>query len=245
MNYPIYGVSVIVEQPQTGQNMETSDGGRKAGRRVRFSLDFLETHEGTRRLEGFSDGIFTIAATLLVLDIRVPPGITDPDHLINALIRLWPNILSYGMSFLYLGVFWSHHFHIFKHFKRTDHVFLKLNLLFLMMIALLPFPTALLAEYLRASDGLKRIAVWSYSGTLFVTSSLFVVIWLYAIHKHRLVDQDLDDGLISIDTRVYSVGPIGYAVAFLLAFWSVSASLALILLISLYYITPSQVVRFY
>jgi uncharacterized membrane protein len=155
----------------------------------------VETREGTDRLEAFSDAVFSIAATLLVIDIKVPQGLPDSTQLLNALAGQWPTYLSYAMSFIYLGIYWSHHHNIYGFFERTDHIFLKLNLLFLMMIAFIPFPTALLGEYLHVSDEEQRIAVLGYTSTLFVTASLFISIWLYATYKHRLVRQDLDDGL--------------------------------------------------
>lgn len=224
--------------------MKSSERQPKAKRGFQFSLDFLQTHEGTSRLEAFSDGIFSIAATLLVVDIKVPPGLYDPERLVDAVLRLWPNLFSYGLSFIYLGVYWSHHFHLFSLFKRTDHLFFKINILFLMMIAFIPFPTALLAEYLEAPGGTRQIAVLVYAGSLFVTASLFLAIWLYATHKRRLVDQDLDDAVIRENTMKYLFAPVGYALSFLLAFWSPAAGLALVMIVSIYYLIPFQVFRF-
>jgi uncharacterized membrane protein len=216
----------------------------KSRRHLRFSLDFLETHEGTSRLEAFSDGIFTIAATLLVIDLKVPPGLTEPARLLPALAALWPNFLSYAMSFIYVGIFWSHHFRLFRLFKRTDHVFFKINILFLMMISFLPFPTALLAEYLQAPGETQRLAMLVYSGTLFITANLFLAIWVYATYRHRLIDPDLDDALIRANTRRYLLAPLGYALSFVLSWSHPYAGLAVTLIISLYYLIPVQAFRF-
>jgi uncharacterized membrane protein len=157
-------------QHHAGTGVKSSDRRRKPERSLRFSLDYLETHEGTSRLEAFSDAVFAIAATLLVIDIKVPPGLSDPARLLESLARLWPNYLSYLLSFVYLGVYWSHHFHLFSLFRRTDHIFFKINILFLMMISFLPFPTSLLAEYLHAPGETRHIAVLVYTASLFVTA---------------------------------------------------------------------------
>jgi uncharacterized membrane protein len=111
-------------------------------------------------------------------------------------------------------VYWVHHFHLFSLFKCTDHVFFKINILFLMMIAFLPFPTALLSEYLITPAETRFIAILVYTGSLFVTASLFLTIWLYATDKRRLVDPNLNEAVIRENTRKYALAPIGYAVAF-------------------------------
>jgi uncharacterized membrane protein len=223
--------------------MDTSDRQRKPRGGWRFSLDYLETHEGTARLEGFSDAIFAIAATLLVIDIKVPPGLSDPARLWAALRSLWPNYLGYVLSFVYIGLYWTHHYHLFDHFKRTDHIFFKINILFLMMISFLPFPTGLLAEYLHGPDAMRQIAVLIYTGSLWVTASLFLAIWLYATHRRRLVDRNLDEAVIQRHNWRYGLAPIGYAGAFIVAFWHPYASLAITILVSLFYLIPFQTVR--
>lgn len=111
-------------------------------RRRRLAL-VLATHEGTSRIEALSDAVFAIAATLLVIELKIPRGRTDSARLLDALATQWPVYVGYVMSFVHLGIYWSHHVHVFRLFRRTDHVSLKLNVLFLMMIALIPFPTAL------------------------------------------------------------------------------------------------------
>ncbi|MEN3292228.1 MAG: potassium channel family protein [Burkholderiales bacterium] len=224
--------------------MDTPERRRKTGRSWKFSLDFLETHEGTARLEAFSDAIFAIAATLLVIDIKVPPGLHTPDRLLDALIRLWPNYLGYAISFLYLGVYWSHHFHLFSLFRRTDHIFLKVNAIFLMLISFLPFPTALLSEYLLAPVETQRIAVLAYTASLALTGAMFFIIWLYAKHGRRLIDADLDTEVIRYNTRRYALAPLGYTVSFLSTFWSVNAGLGIATAVTLYYLIPFQVFRF-
>ena len=123
----------------------------------------------TGRLEAFSDGVFAIAITLLVLGIAVPP----PGTTLGAeLLRLWPSFLTYVVSFLLIGAIWINHHAIFRHIVRVDGTLPVLTLLQLMVFAFLPFPTSVLAEtFLRGTD--EGIAVALYGGTL-VVGSLFV-----------------------------------------------------------------------
>jgi uncharacterized membrane protein len=110
---------------------------------------------GTGRVEAFSDGVFAIAITLLVLEIRVPE---DTAHLLRELGNLWSSYLAYVISFLLIGLIWANHHVMFEHIRRTDRMLLFLNTLLLMNVAFLPFVTAVLAAALRAGDG-QRVAV--------------------------------------------------------------------------------------
>ena len=109
--------------------------------------------EGTGRLEAFSDGVFAIAITLLILEIGVPHVPAD-GSLWRALRELWPSYLSYAISFVIIGVMWINHHNLFRDIARVDHYLLVLNLLLLMSISFLPFPTAVVANVcVRATTG--------------------------------------------------------------------------------------------
>src|SRR5437870_8261275 len=113
----------------------------------------------TNRLEAFSDGVFAIAITLLILEIKVPPAA----NLGNGLLQLWPSYLAYAISFVVIGAIWINHHVMFDWIDRVDHKVLLLNTLHLMFIAFLPFPTAVLAEALH-SGASQSIATAFYSG---------------------------------------------------------------------------------
>src|SRR3989442_555420 len=100
----------------------------------------------TKRLEAFSDGVFAVAITLLVLDLRDPRGGGDLTH---RLLRLWPNYAAYAVSFLVIGIIWVTHHDTFDRLRSVDRQLQFLNLLLLMTVALIPFPTSVLAEHLR------------------------------------------------------------------------------------------------
>jgi uncharacterized membrane protein len=219
---------------------------RKAGhphrrrRRLRFAVAH-DVREGVARVEAYSDGVFAIAATLLVLEIKIPGDVPDAAALRQALTKQWPAYLSYVLSFTYLGTYWAHHHNVFRHYRRTDHIFLKLNLLFLMLIAVFPFPTGMLGAYLRAHDEREQIAAVVYNGLSLVTGAVFLGMWVYATGRCRLVDHDMDAALIRLTTLRYTIAPVGYALAFAVAFWSADASLVINLLVTLFYLLPLQV----
>jgi len=155
-----------------------------------------EKIEGGRELDRivfFSDAVFAIAITLLVLSIEVPeiPANLVAEELPGRLLDLQPDILSYVLSFLVILSFWMAHHSIFRFVKRYDRGLIWLNSLFLMCIAFLPFPTHLLGDY---AD--QQLVVGIYAGSLAVTRLLLTAVWWYASGKHRLVDEGLDAGTI-------------------------------------------------
>jgi len=104
----------------------------------------------TARLETFADGVMAIAITLLILDVHVPPP--SGRSLWSALAEEWPSYAGYVVSFLTIGIIWVNHHQMFKLIGRVTHGFLMMNVIFLMTIAFLPFPTALVADYIRIPD---------------------------------------------------------------------------------------------
>jgi len=191
----------------------------------------------TGRIEAFSDGVFAIAITLLIIEIR-PPHVESGGSLLEGLIELWPSYLGYAISFLVIGTVWANHHNRLRLISRSDHQFLFLNILFLMCVAFIPFPTALLAEYLPEAGDQRATAVAVYAGTLAVTAVFFTLLWLYAAGNRRLVDRRTDPSVIRAMTRRFVLGMLLYAVAFALAFVSVTASLALIVALALLFVLP-------
>ncbi len=142
------------------------------------------------RLEAFSDGVFAIAITLLVLEIAVP--LAAEQDLLGALAAAWPSYLAYVISFLTIGWVWLGHAAITGQMERADGLFLRLNLLLLLVVAFLPFPTRLMADYFGNSDP-ERVAVVFYGLTLVAISSLLVGLWRYAVHSHELLRRQVSD----------------------------------------------------
>jgi uncharacterized membrane protein len=128
------------------------------------------THWETARVEAFSDGVFAIAITLLVLEIGVDPA--DFDHLWRALADEWPSYLAYVTSFLTVGGVWLAHHRLFSHLRYVDATLMRLNILLLMFASFLPFPTGLLAEAFDASTAAERAAVVVYGVTAGIIEAL-------------------------------------------------------------------------
>src|SRR5215831_1579384 len=134
-----------------------------------------EEAKETARVEAFSDGVFAIAITLLVLDMKVPSAKDLPAdaRLVSALGRQWPTYLAYVTSFLTILIMWINHHRLFQNIKRTDQIFLMLNGLLLMGVTIVPFPTGLVAEYIRHREAGTAAAV--YSGCFVVIAIFFNV----------------------------------------------------------------------
>jgi uncharacterized membrane protein len=193
----------------------------------------------TARVEAFSDGIFAIAITLLVLNIRVPaPDLTGHGGtLLQALLGLWPAYLGYLISFFTIGIMWVNHHSMFVLIRRTDRYFLLLSVFFLMCIAFLPFPTAVLADYLPEPKG-RRLAVALYSATFVLIALAYNALWWYAARGGRLLHEDADREAVRNISRRYLFGPIAYAISFGLAFLNAWASLAVHGVLAAFFILP-------
>jgi len=136
--------------------------------------------EGTGRLETFADGVFAIAATLLILDVHR----TGDSSVTSGLVHAWPSYLAYAISFFTIGIIWVNHHTVMKQIDRVDRTFLFLNVLFLMVVAFSPFPTRVLAETLR--DGSKA-AAFAYGLTFTAMAVTYGLLWFYAATGRRLI----------------------------------------------------------
>jgi uncharacterized membrane protein len=187
----------------------------------------------TGRVEAFSDGVFAIAMTLLILDVKVPRADATAGPLLQALGRQWPNFLAYLTSFGTILVMWVNHHRMFTHIRRVDQAFLFLNGLLLLLVTFIPFPTGLVAEYIEHPEA--RTAAAILSATYFALALAFNLLWGYASSGGRLLDARTNLARAQEITKQYRFGPISYLVAFGLAFVSVPASLALIALLALFF----------
>jgi len=202
--------------------------------------DHLHPNE-TQRIEAFSDGVFAIAITLLIIEIGVP-HVGDGESLASALGDLWPSYGAYVLSFVMIGIYWANHHSFFRLFVRTDHYFLMLNVLFLMAIAFLPFPTAVLGEYLDDSSQ-RHIAVRLYSFGLLLPAVGWLLVWLYA-NARGLVDERLAPDYIRFLTAQYLLSNALYAGALLLSFLNAWVALAIVVGLTLLYLLPPRRPRF-
>jgi uncharacterized membrane protein len=179
----------------------------------------VERGTEVERIVYFSDAVFAIAITLLVLEIQVPEGLS-PTELTAALGEMWPKYLSYLISFTVIGGYWRAHHRIFHYVKAYDRRLISLNLLFLMCVAFLPFPVSLFGEYTG-----QRIAVEIYAGSVAATGLFLGGMWWYATRGRRLIDGDLDPRLIRhVMTERLSPPAIALIVVMITLFFGVAAA---------------------
>jgi uncharacterized membrane protein len=195
---------------------------------------------GPERLEAFSDGVFAIAITLLVLDIRIPSGaeLASPDALVAALGALWPSYLGYGLSFVTVGIMWMNHHNLLRYVRRVDHGLLLANLLLLVVVGFIPFPTALLAATLGQPG--EQIGVLVYSASFAAIAVGFNVLWYQARRTGGLLRPEADPAAIAAITRSYRLGPPGYAVSFVLALINPALGMAVLIGLVILYVLPSS-----
>jgi uncharacterized membrane protein len=190
------------------------------------------------RLEAFADGVFAIAATLLILNVDVQiPG--DVEDLGASVLHIWPSYLAYAVSFVTIGIMWVNHHTLMTQIDRTDRRFLFANIGLLLCIAFVPFPTRLVAEHIRG-DG-ARDAALVYGFTMVATAIMFSVTWFYASGRHRLLRADANPAVVSGISRSYLPGPWIYLGATLIAFLSPTASVLLFLAIAALYVLESSI----
>jgi uncharacterized membrane protein len=189
----------------------------------------------TGRLEAFSDGVFAIAITLLILEVRVEQG--PEESLATALHHALPEIGAFAASFLQIGIMWANHHALFRLIDRVDQLLLLFNLLLLGCVSFLPLPTRLVAEHTSGADA--RTAVLLYGGTLTANAIAFNLIWHRVVHAGLLVD-GVHPAFVRDVTVRYALGLTAYAAATLVAFVSpVAAVLVTVALALVFLLGPS------
>src|SRR5260221_4472926 len=184
---PRHAPAPPARSPRAGQ------ADRPRARTRRRVVDVL----GTAGLESFSDGVCAIGATILVLEFSVngAPG----SRLGHALVDLWPSYLAYATSFLTIGVIWINHHYCVGTMARADRTLMFLNLLLLMTVAFLPFPTKLVAQDLQQSG--ERDAVYAYDLTFVLMAIVYNVWWRYASIGRRLIGETVPESAVRAVTR--------------------------------------------
>jgi uncharacterized membrane protein len=190
----------------------------------------------TNRLEAFSDGVFAIAITLLVLDIHVPePGSGSLGH---ELLAQWPSYAAYVISFITIGIIWINHHAAFSRLRAVDHSILMWNLLLLLSVGILPFTTQLMAAYLKESSG-ESLAAAIYGASFLVMGGVFVGANHHILfHRRHLLRDKVDPETARRLLRFAALGQIPYALAVILAFVSPYITLAICALCAVYYALP-------
>ena len=183
------------------------------------------------RVEAFSDGVFAIAITLLVLDLRV----SGKGPLLHQLLAAWPHYFAYVVSFLTIGIMWMNHHTILGHVKRVDRPLLVLNLLLLMGIVAIPFPTTLVADHLTDPDG--KVATVTYGLVMIAISVGFAALWVYVVTHAPSLGAVVPQGALGQSVPGFTLGGAVYVAGTLIAaFWSPVAGLIIFGALAIYYL---------
>jgi len=196
----------------------------------------LQTGLTKTRIEALTDGIFATVMTVLVLGLTVPAANLSEVELASQIRAHWPNYVAYAFSFIVLGVYWIGHHNQFHYIKRSDRVFLWVNILFLLTIGFVPFSTSLLGLY-----PFSPTAVRIYGANLAATGLALYAVWWYATSQYRLVEKDLDPHIVSLAKRRIIVGPIVSMLGVGFSFLDTRISLVLYLLLIPFFIRPSHI----
>ena len=186
----------------------------------------------TNRLEALSDGVFAIVITLLVLDLRLPPGHGDLEA---RLLSLWPRLVAYVFTFVVVGIYWAGHHALFYMIQRVDKTLLWLNIFLLMAVCFIPFPAAILGAH-----PLDPTALRLYAGNLVLVGLCFILCWGYASRCHRLIPETLDKGLVRVAWARTLVAPTAYTGAFFASYGHPYFSVGVLCVVPVAYIWPSR-----
>lgn len=224
---------------------------------IGVALPLEQQDVGTGRLEAFSDGVFAIAITLLVLEVKIPDfsaiGPTVKySSLAEFLAAQWPVYVAYLTSFLVIGIIWVNHHIIFRYIKRTNRWLLNFNLLLLLTVSFIPYPTNLLGETIKEQLDDSRSTVRTaaalaadsttatllYIGTLFAMAVAFIFLWGYAIKGFRLVDKNSNPAKLQARQRANYMGAAIFATAFIIAIFNTAIAIAATFIVSLIFFVP-------
>jgi uncharacterized membrane protein len=194
----------------------------------------------TARVEAFSDAVFAIAMTLLVLELRIPhQGEDQPGTLLQTLMDQRSMYVAFLTSFLSIGIMWIKHHKLFTLIQHRTHTLILLNLLLMLGVTVVPFPTAVLAQNLRDPLDVKIAAIF-YNGWFTFIAIMFNALWRYASSGRRLLAKTVDERAIRAQTRQFTLLPIFYLIAFAVAWVDGPLSIAISLSLALFLAVPGS-----
>src|SRR4051812_26842269 len=190
------------------------------------------------RLEAFSDGVLAIVITLLILDVKVPESASG--HLGRELAHQWPQYAAYLVSYLIVGIIWLNHHAVVQLLRRADHGIQVHNLALLLPVSVLPWPTAVLAEYLRDGTGAdQRVAVLLYGITSSLMAVTFNLMWRYLLRHPELRRPEVTRESLAVRNRRFNLGLLAYPVVTALGLLSVPLFLVLVFALAVLYLLPT------
>ena len=194
------------------------------------------------RVEAFSDGVFAVAITLLVLTIYVPKP--DPKHsLVHQLLQHWPDFAAWLISFMVVGIIWVNHHGFFDKLRRVDRVMLFLNLLLLLFVVFIPYPTEIVSNYLKVGGWDAKVAVALYSAVMFGMSIAFSEMYLWAGRHDELLDEAVDAAEHRARFWQFAAGLPIYLVLIGVSFLSPGLAIAGHFAVAVFYVFDQTVAR--
>jgi len=196
----------------------------------------MTNEKETTRVEAFSDGVFAIAITLLILEIKVPKidmHMTNSE-LFTSLLNLWPSYFAFLLSFAAVLIMWINHHGFFKYLKTINSKFLYANGFLLLMVTFIPFPTAVLAEHINSPAA--NVSAAFYCGAMVLVSVAYNVLWFTTAYKRALVKDEISDVLILKIRNAYIFGFFVYLVSFIISFFYAIAGLVICISLWIFWI---------
>ena len=192
------------------------------------------------RLEALGDGIFSVAMTILVIELKLPV-IKEPgwSGLLNALHETWQDFLCFVISFIVLGIMWFGHRMMFEYIGRSNRYFIFLGVLFYMIVCLVPFSTRLLAH-----DTFKWHAILIYGLNLSLCNITLYGQWLYGINRPSLMTRELPAEVKREAKLLFLISPIVYSIAFAFSFWVPQISIGIFILTPILYLIPNKLDKY-
>jgi uncharacterized membrane protein len=184
------------------------------------------------RLENFSDGVFAVAVTLLILNVKIPETHNLDNHRLNwKLILSLPHLITFAFSFLVVGVFWVAHHRIFSFVRVLDSTLLWMNILYLLFVTIIPFSASILSE-----NPFLPTAILLYSITLLIIAFMHFLLLQYILRNKSLKHEALTKEIYRASQKTAIVGPVCYIIAAVASFITVYISFAAIICAMVFYI---------
>jgi uncharacterized membrane protein len=193
----------------------------------------------TGRLETFADGVFAIAATLLILNVGSTLTWAKDAPLHQQLSQAWPSYVAYIVSFMTIGIIWANHHTVMNQIARADRTFLMLTVGFLLVVAFIPFPTRLVQVYIDTPNA--TAATVAYGLTLTLTAVMFNALWFYAVRGGRLLREDADDVIVKGISKTFIFGPWIYLAMTIVAVKAPTLAAIGFMLFALFWVIESSV----
>lgn len=192
----------------------------------------------TDRVEAFSDGVFAVALTLLVVSLTVPEigagRAASASALLQALAKQWPQFVAFAASFFSVLLLWVSHHQTFAMIRRTSRHLMLANGLLLFLVTLIPFPTAVLARYIQTPGGSVVAAL--YAGVLLLITASFILLWHVVLSKPGMLKKEMTDAQKRALQRRNTLGLLPYVVAVGVAFWQPYLTVIMCICLSVYWV---------